>query len=413
MDMRVTTTIRNASRLEWLVFFSGSCVSAVSILLYYNNQPAANVLIDDVRTGITLIVLAWLSSCFELLSSRPRTYRIAALTRIGAVLLLMMYVARDPQIAPLLVSILVAEIGIYEAYPRNLIIGVSTVVSTSIVRIITLRYLFDVPPDQVVEPLILHLFIGLLVAAATSFLVRWRDELIESRREERRLDGMVVQLTEANVQSQDFARDVQEIAMENERKRITRDIHDVVGYTLTNNIMMMEAAIDMMQRNPLGVPSLINSARENAQDGLERIRESMYALRSSEIEHPTGLRAIIRLLNVYKRATSVNVDTNFGNVHWRYDEEVDSAIYHIVQESLMNSFRHGKARNIRLVIGEFDGNIDILIRDDGIGANGFTEGIGLKGMRERLSTLGGEIKTFGTAEGFVVHGVIPLERQKI
>ena len=126
--------------------------------------------------------------------------------------------------------------------------------STVITAGASLNVFFGVTGLQAAEAIMLHVFLGLLILIATSALVFWREELIESRREGKRLDGMVVRLSQANVQSQDFARDVQEIAMENERKRITRDIHDVVGYTLTNNIMMMEAAIVAIPRSGSIVP---------------------------------------------------------------------------------------------------------------------------------------------------------------
>jgi signal transduction histidine kinase len=218
----------------------------------------------------------------------------------------------------------------------------------------------------------------------------------------------VIGLTRANLQYQDLASEAEELAMDVERKRITRDIHDVVGYTLTNNIMMMEAATDMMQRNPFGVPSLIAAARENAQEGLAQIREALYALRRQNVIHPTGLRAIARMVRIYERATGVRVATGLGIASWQYPEEVDSAIYHLAQEGLMNSFRHGKAKEVTLIVSESAREITVTVRDDGVGANGFTEGIGLRGMRERLERVGGALHVDTDHGGFMLRGTIPV-----
>ena len=76
----------------------------------------------------------------------------------------------------------------------------------------------------------------------------------------------------------------------------------------------------------------------------------------------------------------------------------------------MNSFRHGKAQTVRLVIEEVAEGINMLVRDDGIGADGFNEGIGLKGIRERVSRLGGMVMAEATSDGFAVRGSIPLVR---
>jgi len=80
-----------------------------------------------------------------------------------------------------------------------------------------------------------------VVTAIAFLMVSYRERLIDSEGEVARLDGLVERLVHSNVRYQEYAKMVEEASTENERKRIIRDIHDIVGYTLTNNITMMEA----------------------------------------------------------------------------------------------------------------------------------------------------------------------------
>jgi signal transduction histidine kinase len=349
-----------------------------------------------------------MAATVELAAIKPRTYYPVHVARILLLLLVMPYIAAEPQIPTLLASAMVATICLYEPYPWNLGLGIAVVVVSVAVRLASLLAVYRWPAGAAVSAQNAPVVSGLVLAALGAQYIRRREELIEARKDVKRLDSTVIGLTRANLRYQDFASEAEELAMETERKRITRDIHDVVGYTLTNNIMLMEAATDMMERNPFGVPALIATARENAQDGLEQIREALYTLRRQKGTNATGLRALAHMVRIYERATGVRVQTGFGTAGWHYPEEVDSAIYHLAQEALMNSFRHGKARLVTLIVAERAEDIAITVRDDGVGARTYTEGIGLRGMRERLERVGGSIRVDGQGGGFVVRATIPL-----
>lgn len=245
------------------------------------------------------------------------------------------------------------------------------------------------------------------VAVFSSLAIRYRETLIDTQAEAARLDALVDRLTRANLRYQEYATSVGESSTENERKRITRDIHDIVGYTLTNNITMMEAITDTMRLNPLGVAHLVEVARANAQEGLARARDALHQLRGRDIGYPRGKEAILRLTTIFEQATGVRTEVAFTDVPWQFAEELDSALYHVVQESLINSFRHGKATVIRLFLSRENGRILLRVRDNGLGAESMSEGIGLSGMRERLEKLGGDLTAGNAPGGFDVVASVP------
>ncbi len=67
-----------------------------------------------------------------------------------------------------------------------------------------------------------------------------------------------------------------------------------------------------------------------------------------------------------------------------------------------------KARKATVIVSEMRGEITVTVRDDGVGSSGYTEGIGLRGMRERMERLGGTLVTDTEHGGFMVRGTIPF-----
>ena len=125
------------------------------------------------------------------------------------------------------------------------------------------------------------------------------------------------------------------------------------------------------------------------------------------------MKAIDRLSTVYQYATGVSIDFAFSEVDWAFGDETDAALYHVVQESLVNSFRHGKATRVRVFLNRDKGDIVMAIKDNGTGAARYDEGIGLAGMRERVAGLGGCLETNSGRGGFEVVVKIPAEGSRV
>jgi signal transduction histidine kinase len=345
---------------------------------------------------------------FEAISRKPKRY-FAALT---------VHAVCDIALAPCLAGNLGIEVALFGALTVGLCLynpfPLSSLFSALVNGIILLVRGFVLSSHgagvrSVIEQELAYALIFAALTALASGIVLYREHLIGHRKENERLDGLVDRLTRANLNYQEYAQRVEEASIDGERKRITRDIHDIVGYTLTNNITMMEAITDMMNINPLGVSHLVKLARTNAQEGLTRVREALHLLRGREVEYPTGLRGIERLVRQFEVATGVRVESAFTEVQWNFPEELDSVLYHLVQESLVNSFRHGKASLIRMFLARREDAVEFKISDNGVGASEFREGIGLSGMRERLTRLGGSLSAGPVDGGFEVTATVKME----
>ncbi len=91
-------------------------------------------------------------------------------------------------------------------------------------------------------------------------------------------------------------------------------------------------------------------------------------------------------------------------------KKIDLAIYRLIQEGLTNAFRHGKATGITIILSYNNGFIYVSIWDNGRGSEKIDEGIGLKGMRERIEALNGKIETTSHQSGFTIKVKIPVDK---
>lgn len=357
--------------------------------------------------GFYLPLALSLSASIAAYIVRARRPFVAALTAHALFAMLSMYAIAETGVLSLCLLLpLLASVGIYEPFPRNLALSAAIVLPATFVR----SRILSAGPDTLntVVNTTGFLFVSAFIAAGSCFYTHLREELIRTRRDNSRLDAAVSKLTTANLSYQQYAQTAEERSVVEERRRISRDIHDIVGYTLTNNIILMEAATDMMRRDPVGVPALINNARENAENGLQQVREALGNLRRQDDGRPEGLRALVKLISVYEVATGVKVQFEFGDTPWTFGREIDSIVYHLVQEALVNAFRHGKATNIRVHVVLADTELQITVRDNGTGTGSFNDGIGIAGMRERLEKIGGTMKAGNVTDGFALHAVLPL-----
>jgi len=217
-----------------------------------------------------------------------------------------------------------------------------------------------------------------------------------------KLEATVGQMTEANFGFLEFASSAAHASMIRERKRITRDLHDVVGQTLTTIISMMNANI----RNPVQGESALRSlfvwTRDFAQKGLQETRSILHELRSSTDVKVTGLRAIKNLVDTFEKSTGVAVRVDWGNSPVNFRDEVEDVVYHVVQEAMTNSIRHGKATRIEIQFWRDDDHLQVVLRDNGRSGTQEGTGLGLLGMTERARAAEGWVQCGRVKGGYEV-----------
>lgn len=249
-----------------------------------------------------------------------------------------------------------------------------------------------------------------ILALGLSFMTdrerRWRDSVD-------RLDLAVSKLAEANLGYQGYAQEISGRSIAEERRRVSREIHDSVGYSLTNIRVMMEAASLQFSTRPEETVRLIDQSAEEASLCLEQTRQTMRQLRAREDPAISGLSAIQRLVNAFSEVSGIEVIAEFGNVPVRWPLAVEKAVYRLVQEGMTNSLRHGMATEIMIYLWQDRDALRIIVRDNGKSSGDIKEGIGISGMRERAAALGGDLQVGPRPDGFEVKARIPLSKEEM
>ena len=249
---------------------------------------------------------------------------------------------------------------------------------------------------------------GMAEALLGSLLVRAREKMIELQRYADRLEGNVASLTRANILSQDYARDVEVESRARERDRLTRDIHDSIGYTLTNTVMMVEAIKVMVRAEPDRVPHQVRRIRAQVEEGHVHIRQILREFRARERETEPVYWAVKKLVKVFTLSTGMKVSYETGNADIGDLERFPDAVYHFVQEGLINAFRHGHASRVKIMFWDYGDCLRIVLDDDGLGCpNGVTPGIGIAGMKERATLAGGKVTIDSMETGFRISMYLP------
>lgn len=260
--------------------------------------------------------------------------------------------------------------------------------------------------------LLFFLFFSFLILSMGLFLKKFFKQAEDSAFNVNRLDRAIKELTDINLDFQNYAAVIEHEAIEAERKRISREMHDIIGYTLTNQLMIIQAVLSMKKELPPEIESLLLQSQKQTKDGMAQARSALYKLREFSPDSEVGIKLIYKLVKTFEQITGINIKIDFCNTLDSFGREIDQVIYRLIQESLTNAFRHGKATNISIIMSLKDKSILISIWDNGKGASKINEGIGLKGMRERLNTVNGVFETITLYSGFTIRARIPYLETK-
>lgn len=217
------------------------------------------------------------------------------------------------------------------------------------------------------------------------------------------------QMTELNNKLQEYAKSHGEEAVQNERMRITRDMHDSCGYAFVN----ITAIIDALMSNPHiegeKLSDSLLTVRNLASTGLKETRKTLRHIREIESPAENNLSAIYEIQKIFMEITGINVEIHSGNLKENYGITINAIIMHTLQEGLTNSIRHGRAKNIFVSFWDDINLLTMVVKDDGVGAKEVVKGIGLAGMEERLSKVMGSLEVSTPKEGgFRLEIKIPL-----
>lgn len=200
-----------------------------------------------------------------------------------------------------------------------------------------------------------------------------------------------------------------ERAASDERLRLAREIHDVVGHSLSMISLQSGVALRVLDADPAQARASLEAIRSSSKDALAELRQTLGVFRGDEETPlaPTPTIAAIPGLVADVRAGGVDVDLAALPDTGGLGAATEAAAYRIVQESLTNAVRHAPGRAVRVMLTRTGTGVAVRVADDGTPPPTHAEGAGLRGMRERVEALGGTLTAGATPGGFVVEAHLP------
>jgi signal transduction histidine kinase len=201
---------------------------------------------------------------------------------------------------------------------------------------------------------------------------------------------------------------------EQERMRIARELHDVVAHTLTEINVQAGAAAERTVLSD--ARAALERIEDSSRDAIAELRAILGVLRDAgdrpAARTPTpGIEKLTELVD-RARDTALQVDLTIeGERPARVSDASSLAAYRIVQESLTNARRHapGAPVRVRLSFGATDLSLAVENLTDERASNGGSAGVGIKGMLERASAIGGTLHAGPTSHGFAVTAELPYQ----
>ncbi|HEX8816658.1 MAG TPA: response regulator [Terriglobales bacterium] len=202
-------------------------------------------------------------------------------------------------------------------------------------------------------------------------------------------------------------------SQDEERRRVARELHDGLGQELVATKILLHRLLRQ---------SSTPTAKASAEEASEMIDRAIQQVRSmSHLLHPplldeVGLLSALRwYLDGFSQRSGIETTLDVNPEDFpRLSRETETAIFRIVQEALINVFRHSSAHKVFVTLHWRDGEVMTSVRDDGRGIGERVVemqpgsiGIGIEGMRQRARELGGELRLASANPGTLLEAVIP------
>lgn len=200
-------------------------------------------------------------------------------------------------------------------------------------------------------------------------------------------------------------------AIEEERRRLRRDLHDGLGPTLSGIAHAAAAARNTMSSDPDTADALLEGLRSDAAGAVTEIRRLVYDMRPPALDE-LGLVGALRQQVDAARTPSGRPMT----VVVQADDlpalpaSIEVAAYRIATEAVTNAARHSGSDQAWLRVGHDDDHLVVSVRDAGSSHGEWTPGVGLASMRERASEVGGSLDITANGDGSLIRASLPLSQ---
>ncbi|MGP4078956.1 sensor histidine kinase [Pseudalkalibacillus sp. R45] len=217
-------------------------------------------------------------------------------------------------------------------------------------------------------------------------------------------------------EKQDFGLQIIE-AQEEERGRVSREIHDGPAQMLANVLLRSELIEKIyLQKGVDEAHRELKDLRQMVKNALIEVRRIIYDLRPMALDDLGLIPTLEKYLRTVSESTGIQIDLKSLGNERRLPSKMEVATYRLIQESVQNACKHARAVEIKVKVEFQDELLSILVRDDGIGFDQTQKkdrSFGIIGMKERVDLLEGTIKIESNpGKGTMIFIQIPLSKQE-
>lgn len=199
-----------------------------------------------------------------------------------------------------------------------------------------------------------------------------------------------------------------------ERNRLAREIHDTMAQGLSGISMQLETADALLEAggHPESIQKAIHQALKLTRINLEEARRSVLDLRAAPLEGRNLVAAMQAFVDKLGEENDLKMDFRVNGGNRPLSLRVETGLYRIAQEALTNVVQHARAKNCSIHMTYFTDQVNLMVKDDGIGFDPEkipSKRFGLRGLHERAKLLGGKLKVKSSSgSGTQVEATVPL-----
>jgi two-component system sensor histidine kinase NreB len=207
-------------------------------------------------------------------------------------------------------------------------------------------------------------------------------------------------------------------AQENERKRLSRELHDSIGQALYSALIQTDVAADRLENggNPAGAADILRGLHRHVRQTIEEVRHLSSELRPSILDDMGLVAALRNYVQEINEKFGFQVNFSYDGDKSRLPAAMETALYRIAQEALTNAAKYARSDRVDVVLIQQPHTVTLTVQDYGAGFRITEEterGVGLYSMEERASILGGSLKVESViGAGTTVTAVLPLPKEE-
>lgn len=228
------------------------------------------------------------------------------------------------------------------------------------------------------ERQLLHQFLYIIVIALNNAFML--EEIEHGRREMQLLAGNTIAV------------------QEEERKRLAGDIHDTITQSLTGIGYKLQYCKELIKKDPERLSEQLDALVDSVHRAIDQSREIMSNLRPDLIDTLGLVAALTRHIENFAQETGIRIETQIAD-HLQLSSELNICLFRMVQEALMNVYKHANVNTAEVVLRELDGAVSLTITDRGRGfdnshsmpATRRKRRMGLLILKERVESVGGHL----------------------